>query len=282
MASGRTAGVLLVEPRTDHMKNQDATNQGCWAAQGPLRHLASLQGFTDEGERAAYWRIADEVRNQPILDLGVGPGRTIPLLRALTKSYVAIDYLPAMVEVARQNYPFVDVDVGDARDLSRFADASFALVVFSFSGIDAVDHEDRRLVLREAHRVLKPNGIFWFSTLNLNGGYPSQRPWAPVWPARQGGWIPYAAEVVQTVRAIPRGLLNYGRLRSFSQRGDDWLVAPFSAHAYGLLVHYASLSHQLAELKVAGFKRDPEVFDPDGDPVRNESDAKFFNILARK
>src|SRR5580692_11607097 len=132
------------------MNNQDATNQSSWTAQGPVQHLASLQGFTDEGERAAYWRIADEVRNQPILDLGVGPGRTISLLRSLTESYVAIDYLPAMVEVARRKFPFDDVDVGDARDLSRFGDGSFALVVFSYSGIDAVDHEDRRRVLREA------------------------------------------------------------------------------------------------------------------------------------
>ena len=143
------------------MKNQDATNQRSWAAQGPLQHLASLQGFTDEGERAAYWRIADEVRNKRILDLGVGPGRTVTLLRSLTEDYAAIDYLPAMVEVARKKHPFVDVRVGDARDLSRFADGSFALVVFSYSGIDAVDHEDRRRVLQEAHRVLMPNGIFW-------------------------------------------------------------------------------------------------------------------------
>ncbi len=264
------------------MKKQDATNQGSWAARGPLRHLASLQGFTDEGERAAYWRIADEVRNKPILDLGVGPGRTISFLRPLTESYAAIDYLPEMVEVAQRRYPFVDVQVGDARDLSRFAEGCFSLVVFSYSGIDAVDHEDRRRVLQEAHRVLKPNGIFWFSTLNIDGRSPHERPWAPIWPARHGSTLHYAADIFGMVKGIPRGLVNYTRHRNLRQQGDGWLVAPFSSHAYGLVVHYTSLDHQLAELEVVGFKPDPEVFGPNGVRLGSASDVDFFNIIARK
>ena len=187
-----------------------------------------------------------------------------------------------MVEVARKKHPFVDVRVGDARDLSRFADGSFALVVFSYSGIDAVDHEDRRRVLQEAHRVLMPNGIFWFSTLNLDGRAPHERPWAPIWPVRHGGRIPHAADILRMVKGIPRGLLNSNRLRNRRQQGDGWLVAPFSSHAYGLLVHYTSLANQRAELERVGFKPHMEVFDPDGNRVHDKSNVDFFNIVARK
>ena len=166
--------------------------------------------------------------------------------------------------------------------LSRFADGSFSLVVFSYSGIDAVDHEDRRRVLREAHRVLKPDGIFWLSTLNLDGRSPHERPWAPIWPARQGSRLHYAADIVGMLKGVPRGLVNYSRRRNLRQQGDGWLVAPFSSHAYGLVVHYTSLGHQLAELEAVGFKPDPEVFDPDGQRVEGASHGDFFNIVARK
>ena len=42
------------------------------------------------------------VRGQPILDLGVGGGRTVPLLRAVSSDYVAVDYTPAMGEACRR------------------------------------------------------------------------------------------------------------------------------------------------------------------------------------
>src|SRR5262245_43360174 len=148
------------------MNVQDRKNREVWSDRGAIKGLASSQGFTNEGERAAYWHIVDEIRNKPILDLGVGPGRTIKLLRSLSDKYVALDYLPPMVEHVRERFPFVDVRLGDARDLSSFGASTFYLVVFSYMGIDSVDHEGRQRILSEAYRVLQPGGILWFSTLN--------------------------------------------------------------------------------------------------------------------
>lgn len=264
---------------------QDLSNQLAWSDPGALNWLSGLQGFTDEGEHAAYWRVADEMRGQPILDLGVGAGRTIPLLRGLSADYVAIDYLPAMVESARRKFPFVDIRVGDARDLSAFPSASVSLAVFSYAGIDAVDHDSRRLVLREIHRVLRPGGVFWFSTLNKDGVGPRERPWKLTWPRR--GKLRSALHMLQVLRDTPRCLRNYARLQQLRREGEGWSIAPNAAHCYGLLVHYTTLTHQMDELALAGFRTDTlqAIDNRTGrlvGPSEDLHDVVCFNILVRK
>ena len=46
-----------------------------------------------------------EVLGKPILYLGVGRGRTIPLLQTLTNDYRAIDFMQSMVDISRKRYP---------------------------------------------------------------------------------------------------------------------------------------------------------------------------------
>lgn len=93
------------------MNAQDAMNLETWSAAGTINWLATIKGFTDAAEEAAYHRIADEMHDEPILDLGVGAGRTIPLLLKLSRNYTAVDYSPAMVDVARRKYPNVDIQL---------------------------------------------------------------------------------------------------------------------------------------------------------------------------
>jgi ubiquinone/menaquinone biosynthesis C-methylase UbiE len=269
------------------VNEQDEINQGTWTDRAAVSWLQTIQGFTDEGERAAYFRLADEMRGKPILDLGVGAGRTITLLRALSAEYVAIDYLPVMVESARRRYPTIDVQLGDARDLSRFADESFSLVVFSYMGIDAVGREGRGSILREVQRVLKPGGIFWFSTLNMAGTAARMRPWRLSHPTMaRMGLGRRVLRVGRSLKSAPRETLNYLRLRRLTQRDTGWMVAPFAAHSYRLLVHYTTLEGQLKDLQEAGFSETVDVFeDVGGAPVGVGdalSDVFCFNILARK
>lgn len=265
------------------MDQQDLANQATFSDAGAVNWLASLQGFIDVGERVIYASIADEVRNQPILDLGVGAGRTVPLLTALSKQYCAIDYLPVMVAFARRKFPNVDIQVGDARDLSRFSDETFSLVVFSYAGIDAVDHEGRQRVLAEVNRILKPKGLFWFSTLNKEGKGPRERPWLE-YPVRLRssptlhGWL-------SATREFFEGLYNYWRFKNSVVDGDGWQIAPFAAHAYGLLTHYTTLAYQREELACAGFQEEFQVLDHNGKPLDKNSDLRtvdFFNIVTRK
>src|SRR3954465_7082675 len=71
--------------------------------------------------------IEMEVRDQPVLDLGVGSGRTTPHLRRISSKYTGLDYSPEMIATCRRSYPGVDFLVGDARDLSAFEAGSFGL-----------------------------------------------------------------------------------------------------------------------------------------------------------
>lgn len=142
--------------------------------------------------------FAEHLRDgMDVLDLGVGAGRTTPHLRRLGGRYVGIDVEPAMVAACRERFPDADVRVGDAADLSAFADASFDAVVFSFNGLDYVAR--RAACLAECHRVLRRGGVLLLSRHNPRAvlAVPA-RSRAPLWVLRR------AVRLVPT-RAFWRG-----------------------------------------------------------------------------
>jgi len=73
-----------------------------------------------------------------------------------------------MVDAAKDRYPDREFRQVDARDLSAFADESFDFVLFSYNGLDCVGHADRLQVLAEVHRVVRPGGVFMFSSHNMD------------------------------------------------------------------------------------------------------------------
>jgi SAM-dependent methyltransferase len=264
---------------------QDDLNQRTWSSASAMRSLGRHVGFLDRGEQAAFTHLVERVRDTPILDLGVGPGRTIPIFSPLTQDYRALDYLPVMVEASRRRYPGVNVEVGDARSLDGYPSAHFGLVSFSHNGIDAVSAVDRRRVLRAVHHVLAPNGLFFFSTLNLDGPSYRERPWRiRVWPTRNP--LRYAWRVARQVALAPLDTANWLRIRQGGERGAGYAVAPLSAHHYGVLAHYTTLGRQLLELEEEGFARDVAVFANDqGERIPVGADTSkidWFNMVARR
>jgi SAM-dependent methyltransferase len=102
-----------------------------------------------------------------ILDLGVGGGRTTRFLAPCASRYAGVDYAMAMVETCREKYPSLELYCEDARDLSRFSDESFDVVLFSFNGLDNLPSESDRLAcLREMKRVVRNKGYVIFSSHN--------------------------------------------------------------------------------------------------------------------
>ena len=102
-----------------------------------------------------------------VLDLGVGGGRTTSFLGATASSYIGLDRSADMIRSCQRKFPQYRFEVGDACDLSVFADASFNAVVMAFNSFDYVlAAADREQCLRECHRVLKAGGVLIFSSHN--------------------------------------------------------------------------------------------------------------------
>ena len=110
-------------------------------------------------------------RDMRILDIGVGAGRTTHYFAPLAKEYVGVDYSKKMIDACIEKFQdtngHMSFHVCDARAMDMFENHSFDFVLFSFNGIDMLSHEDRFQAFREMKRVCKPEGLFCFSSHNL-------------------------------------------------------------------------------------------------------------------
>jgi len=125
-----------------------------------------------------------------VLDIGCGAGRTSVGLHARGYRVVAIDLSDSLLSIARSRYAGIDFQKMDAREL-QFEGGAFDAAIFSYNGIDSLYPESTRTdCFREILRVLKPGGVFVFSTHNLIGALFSGGWWYPrgYWKAAQLLW----------------------------------------------------------------------------------------------
>ena len=272
------------QPPIEAFGRMDLINRRAWSTPATVRSFRHLEGWTDPGERAALESVEADATDQPILDLGVGAGRTVPLLRSISRDYVGLDYTPELVRVCREKHPAVRIVHGDARDLSRFPDESFQLVVFSFNGIDAVNPTDRLAVLREARRVLRVGGALLFSTHNQEGPGHGERLRLGIYKTRNP--VKLAARAAVALLHAARTIRNYKRYSKLGHEGDGYSIQNASAHDHGILIHYITLQSQLEQLEDVGFRPDPLVWaSSDGRrvfPTDDTSDAWWFHLVARR
>lgn len=101
-----------------------------------------------------------------VLDVGCGSGRATQPLAEKGFDMVGVDLSSPLIEEARAQFPHLQFEVGDATQLG-YKDETFDYVVFTNVGLDYIYPEaQRRQALREIYRVLKPGGIFAFSSHN--------------------------------------------------------------------------------------------------------------------
>lgn len=112
--------------------------------------------------------LRKEIKDLPLLEVGVGAGRLTPYLTAITKNYVGIDCSQPMIDVARRKFNEVQFLACSAENMPLFEDQQFAAVVFCGNGIDEVENQRRIQILREINRVLRKGGIFFLSSHNFN------------------------------------------------------------------------------------------------------------------
>ena len=227
----------------------DRANKLVWGSRDVVELFAEREGFSSDAEAYVMRRVAAAVNGGPILDVGVGGGRTVGFLRSVSADYVAIDYVDELVSATRNRHPGIRVEHMDARDLSAFADGAFALVVFSRNGIDGLTHVDRRRALGEIHRVLRPGGLLAYSTHNLDYRSPA-RLRSRIDPRQLVKRPGYAA---RRIARLPRTILEYRRLRAMGASGEGW--ASFATLGYGrpVIWHRVTLAEAVRELRDSGF-----------------------------
>jgi SAM-dependent methyltransferase len=98
----------------------------------------------------------------PTLELGCGEGRIVQALRAGGYDVQGVDASPTMIAAARRSDPDGRYTVADAASLP-FPDGSFPLVA-AFMSLQ--DMDDLEGVMREAARVLTPEGRFCFAIIH--------------------------------------------------------------------------------------------------------------------
>src|ERR1700694_1624495 len=120
---------------------QDAINRRTYAAKKVVRGYQDLD-FIYKAEEVILQRLYPFIKDRKLLDIGIGGGRTTKYLLEISADYTGIDYTPQCVEIVKRKYPQATIISADARDLSIF-DEAFDFILFSFNGIDYIDHEDR-------------------------------------------------------------------------------------------------------------------------------------------
>ena len=132
---------------------------------GETRWLRTLQNLVP-ARFAFFDPIVGDWRGEAVLDLGCGGGFMAVALSERGAKVTGIDPSAAAIAAARRhaqaNDLGIDYRVAGGENLP-FADGVFDIVVC----VDVLEHvEDLKRVLFEVRRVLRPNGMFLFDTIN--------------------------------------------------------------------------------------------------------------------
>jgi len=124
-----------------------------------------------------------------ILDVGAAQGRSVLALRQRGHRAAGVEPSPEAIEISRELAERYDTPLeireGGAEQLP-FEDERFDLVIAT-SVIEHVSDLDRSL--REIHRVLRPNGIFWFNAASSMSPRQAEISVFPLF-----GWYPLAVK----------------------------------------------------------------------------------------
>lgn len=108
-----------------------------------------------------------------VLELGCGWGRGVEKLIDNCDHYTGLDKNKELIAALQAKYPKHYFNTADFPDLSEFESNTFDFVV-TFQVIEHI-HDDHKF-LSEAHRVLKPGGKIFLTTVNKTYSL-SRNPW---------------------------------------------------------------------------------------------------------
>jgi SAM-dependent methyltransferase len=224
--------------------DQDRVNWRVYHAPGVDRYYRSHA--LDAAETMALLAYQPAFGGRRVLDLGVGTGRTTAFISPLASHYVCVDFSPPMIEAIRRRFPGVPAIIGDMRDLSAFDDGGFDFILASCNLVDAVGHEDRLQVFGEIRRVLRPGGVFMFSSHNRRFREALSGPILR-WSHNPG------TQAVHLWR-YARSLVNHARVRHLRRVERDYAILNDPGHDYAALHYYVDRVTARTQMATAGFR----------------------------
>lgn len=211
-----------------------------------------------EAEKKLFDRFGDLIRKANLLDIGIGAGRTTSFLLGACRQYCGIDYSAEFIKLCREKFPQADLRVADARNMREFPDQRFDVVNFSFNGIDSVDLQGREKIISEIHRVLKPGGLFLFSTHNKRHHSFGLEPWQQ----KNISFYIKLKSFIKLLPFFPKKLMNKKKQIITA----DYGIINDSAHNYSLFNFYTSPSFLRSQLLKQGFEK-IELYSAAGSPA---------------
>jgi ubiquinone/menaquinone biosynthesis C-methylase UbiE len=239
--------------------------------EGDDRSLANLQRFDEvadhpefadvalkPAERNALVLLADHLPEVEMLDLGIGAGRTGYTFAPLVRRYVGLDFSARLIAHAQRRLGAdgnIELLVGDARDLSIVEGSvdymGFDFVLFSFNGIDAVGHEDRRKILSGVRRVIKPHGRFLFSSHSMTALPLSEK--RPTPAGMDGSRVYRLVSPLARWRYARKARESNQLLDLEAARERGWIQVRDPAFDFSIDAYYVDPARQVEELRELGF-----------------------------
>lgn len=258
-------------------KDIEARNQEYYLTQRAAEWYATKH-FTLPEEAAFLRDYESRIRGKKMLDIGIGAGRSTQFLLPLASEYIGVDYSDSMVREASRHYPSARVEQQDARDLSAYGDATFDMVIFSFNGLDCLAHDGRMKSLAEIRRVLKPGGIFAFSSHNR--GKPRVAPWA----LENLDLSKHPLRMWRNVCLYLTGIRNWMSSRADAIQTEEYELRHDSGNSFMVPMYYIDKASQSGQLEQAGFSTE-KIYDAMGKSVNaldKDVISSWIFFVARK
>lgn len=253
----------------------DIYNVKSWSAPKVVAEYSSIHNLQFP-EVMIFLKYKEEIMGQSVLDIGCGGGRTSYILKNIAGTYLGVDYIQEMVDVCKQKFGEKYFRRADVRNLSFSDNSSFGFVLFSYNGLDYIDHVSRLIGLKEIYRVLKPKRLFVFSSHNRN--YKNMRH-GPQLNTNLNP-IKQAMELYEYIISLRRYYLN--RKKEFSC--SEYAIIRDQDMGFANLCYYIGRKEQIAQARLAGFQI-IDMYDVFGNLLYEDSDdshSAWIYYVARK